>query len=43
VFFGDAGLGITRHEYEQRIATCERWNELSKRAQGAELPRETVT
>jgi NAD(P)-dependent dehydrogenase (short-subunit alcohol dehydrogenase family) len=34
VFFGDVGLGLTRPEYERRIATWEQWEGLSRRAQG---------
>jgi NAD(P)-dependent dehydrogenase (short-subunit alcohol dehydrogenase family) len=34
IFFGDGGLGMTRTEYEHRIAEWEQWDELSRRAQG---------
>jgi NAD(P)-dependent dehydrogenase (short-subunit alcohol dehydrogenase family) len=34
VFFGAAPLDIARTEYAQRIATWERWNDLSRAAQG---------
>jgi NAD(P)-dependent dehydrogenase (short-subunit alcohol dehydrogenase family) len=34
IFFGDGGLGMTRAEYENRIAEWEQWDELSRRAQG---------
>jgi NAD(P)-dependent dehydrogenase (short-subunit alcohol dehydrogenase family) len=34
VFFGEAGLGMTRAEYERRIATWEEWDALAQRAQG---------
>jgi len=34
VFFGDAGLGMAKAEYAERIATWERWNDVSLEAQG---------
>ncbi len=34
VFFGSAGLGMTRSEYESRIALWEQWDALAQRAQG---------
>jgi NAD(P)-dependent dehydrogenase (short-subunit alcohol dehydrogenase family) len=34
IFFGSAGLPLTRTEYLRRIATWEHWNELSVEAQG---------
>jgi len=34
VFFGTAGLGMTRAEYESRIALWEQWDELAQRAHG---------
>jgi NAD(P)-dependent dehydrogenase (short-subunit alcohol dehydrogenase family) len=34
VFFGSAGLGMTRAEYESRIALWEEWDALARRAQG---------
>ena len=34
VFFGTAGLPMTRAEYTRRIETWERWNEVSVEAQG---------
>ncbi len=34
VFFGTAGLPMTRAEYAKRIETWERWNEVSVAAQG---------
>jgi hypothetical protein len=34
IFFGEAGLGMTRAEYERRIATWEQWDALSQRAHG---------
>jgi len=34
VFFGSAGLGMTRAEYERRIETWEQWDELAQRAHG---------
>ena len=34
VFFGSAPITMIRPEYEQRIATWEKWNDLSQRAQG---------
>jgi len=34
VFFGSAGLGMTRAEYESRIALWEEWDALAQRAQG---------
>jgi NAD(P)-dependent dehydrogenase (short-subunit alcohol dehydrogenase family) len=34
IFFGEAGLGMTRAEYEKRIATWEQWDAVSQRAHG---------
>jgi NAD(P)-dependent dehydrogenase (short-subunit alcohol dehydrogenase family) len=34
VFFGSGGLGMTRAEYEGRIALWEEWDALAQRAQG---------
>jgi NAD(P)-dependent dehydrogenase (short-subunit alcohol dehydrogenase family) len=34
VFFGSGGLGMTRAEYEARIALWEEWDALAQRAQG---------
>jgi NAD(P)-dependent dehydrogenase (short-subunit alcohol dehydrogenase family) len=34
IFFGEAGLAMTRAEYERRIATWEEWDALSQRAHG---------
>ncbi len=34
VFFGSVGLGMTRAEYESRIANWEQWDALAQRAQG---------
>jgi len=34
IFFGTGGLPMTRTEYAKRIATWERWNEVSTEAQG---------
>jgi NADP-dependent 3-hydroxy acid dehydrogenase YdfG len=34
VFFGDAGLPMAKSEYAERIATWERWNDVSLEAQG---------
>jgi hypothetical protein len=34
VFFGIAPLDIEREDYAKRIATWERWNDLSRRAHG---------
>ena len=34
IFFGSAGLPMTRAEYARRIETWERWNDLSVEAQG---------
>jgi NAD(P)-dependent dehydrogenase (short-subunit alcohol dehydrogenase family) len=34
VFFGDAGLPMVKSEYAERIATWERWNDVSLEAQG---------
>jgi NAD(P)-dependent dehydrogenase (short-subunit alcohol dehydrogenase family) len=34
VFFGTAGLPMTRAEYARRIATWEQWNDVSQMAQG---------
>jgi NAD(P)-dependent dehydrogenase (short-subunit alcohol dehydrogenase family) len=34
VFFGDAGLGMAKAEYAERIATWEKWNDVSLEAQG---------
>jgi len=34
VFFGAAGLPMTRKEYAKRIETWEKWNELSLQSQG---------
>jgi NAD(P)-dependent dehydrogenase (short-subunit alcohol dehydrogenase family) len=39
VFFGVAPLGMIKPEYERRLATWEAWNELSRAAQGAPVPR----
>jgi short-subunit dehydrogenase len=36
VFFGSHGLELARPEYTQRLETWERWDDLSRRAQGAE-------
>jgi hypothetical protein len=38
IFFGAAGLPMTRAEYGRRIATWERWNPVSLEAQGSEQP-----
>jgi NAD(P)-dependent dehydrogenase (short-subunit alcohol dehydrogenase family) len=35
VFFGSAGLGMTREEYERRIASWEEWDALAQRAHGS--------
>ncbi len=34
VFFGTAGLPMTKAEYARRIETWEQWNDLSNEAQG---------
>ena len=34
IFFGTAGLPLTRAEYSKRIETWERWNDVSTAAQG---------
>lgn len=34
VFFGDVGLPMIRHEYEQRLALWERWDHIADMAQG---------
>ncbi len=34
IFFGAGGLPMTRREYAQRIATWEKWNDVSVEAQG---------
>jgi NADP-dependent 3-hydroxy acid dehydrogenase YdfG len=34
VFFGDAGLPMIKREYAERIATWEKWNDVSLEAQG---------
>jgi NAD(P)-dependent dehydrogenase (short-subunit alcohol dehydrogenase family) len=34
VFFGTVGLPMTRAEYARRLATWEKWNEVSQEAQG---------
>jgi NAD(P)-dependent dehydrogenase (short-subunit alcohol dehydrogenase family) len=34
VFFGDAGLPMVKSEYAERIATWEKWNDVSLEAQG---------
>ncbi len=34
VFFGDAGLPMVKREYAERIATWEKWNDVSLEAQG---------
>ena len=34
VFFGTVGLPMTRAEYAKRLATWEKWNEVSQEAQG---------
>jgi NAD(P)-dependent dehydrogenase (short-subunit alcohol dehydrogenase family) len=42
IFFGKAGLEMTREEYARRIATWEAWDAVSKEAHGAGVaPRET--
>jgi NAD(P)-dependent dehydrogenase (short-subunit alcohol dehydrogenase family) len=39
VFFGDAGLPMIKREYAERIATWEKWNDVSLEAQGNLAPR----
>jgi len=39
VFFGDAGLPMIKCEYAERIATWEKWNDVSLEAQGNLAPR----
>jgi NAD(P)-dependent dehydrogenase (short-subunit alcohol dehydrogenase family) len=34
IFFGSGGLSMTREEYARRIATWEKWNNISLEAQG---------
>lgn len=34
IFFGTAGLPMTKTEYAQRLETWEKWNDLSAEAQG---------
>ena len=34
IFFGSSGLPMTRAEYARRIATWEKWNDVSLEAQG---------
>ena len=34
VFFGTAPLGIARADYESRLQTWERWNDVAELAQG---------
>ena len=34
IFFGSAGLPMTRSEYAKRIESWEKWNELAVEAQG---------
>ena len=34
VFFGDAGLTMIKREYAECIATWEKWNDVSREAQG---------
>ncbi len=34
VFFGKAGLPMTRREYAERLATWEQWNDVALEAQG---------
>ncbi|MDX6640100.1 MAG: hypothetical protein QOF12_1111 [Solirubrobacteraceae bacterium] len=42
IFFGKAGLEMTRAEYARRIATWEAWDSVSQEAHGAGVaPRET--
>jgi NAD(P)-dependent dehydrogenase (short-subunit alcohol dehydrogenase family) len=42
IFFGKAGLEMTREEYARRIATWEAWDSVSQEAHGAGVaPRET--
>ncbi len=36
VFFGSHGLELARPEYTERLETWDRWDELSRRAQGGE-------
>jgi NADP-dependent 3-hydroxy acid dehydrogenase YdfG len=35
VFFGDAGLPMIKREYAERLATWEKWNDVSVEAQGS--------
>ncbi|HEY0281078.1 MAG TPA: SDR family oxidoreductase [Rhizomicrobium sp.] len=35
VFFGDGGLPMAKREYAERIATWEKWNDVSVEAQGS--------
>lgn len=39
VFFGDAGLPMVKSEYAERIATWEKWNDVSLEAQGNSADR----
>jgi hypothetical protein len=38
IFFGSAGLPMTRAEYDRRLATWEHWNDVSVEAQGPARP-----
>ncbi len=40
IFFGSAGLPMTRAEYGRRIANWELWNDVSVEAQGAARPND---
>jgi NAD(P)-dependent dehydrogenase (short-subunit alcohol dehydrogenase family) len=39
IFFGSGGLPMTRAEYARRIATWEKWNDVSVEAQGESAPK----
>jgi NAD(P)-dependent dehydrogenase (short-subunit alcohol dehydrogenase family) len=39
IFFGSGGLPMTRAEYARRIATWEKWNDISLEAQGNWTPK----
>ncbi|PDQ17188.1 short-chain dehydrogenase/reductase [Mesorhizobium sanjuanii] len=42
VFFGDGGLPMIRQEYANRIATWEKWDQISDMAQGANKNRKAA-
>jgi hypothetical protein len=41
IFFGSGGLPMTRAEYGRRIATWEKWNDVSVAAQGSQAAQQS--